>query len=323
MFSPPGRLEPSPSLCVHNVAMSSDQRAARLAGSLRAAVFAPTTPARWFLAPGVGVLIIFFLAPLILLLVASLSRDFPSDTTVDPANYLAFLEGGYYTNVLIATLVFGAAVAFLCLLVGYPIAFYLVRHATRSRGIILAALVAPLLAGAVVRTLGWTILLGVEGILNATLQAVGLTTQPLSLLYNSVAATVGMVHVLLPFMVFAIASSLSMLDVSHEEAARSLGASPRHVFWRITFPLSFGGVAVGLALSYSLAVGAYITPVLLGGGKMQILAPAIYSRIVNLADWSSGAAMGVILMVIAVVVVGVVVPLLSTLVGTRRRGHAR
>ncbi len=280
-----------------------------------------TTPAPWFVAPGVGLLVVFFLVPLGLLGFVSVTLDYPSDAALDLKHYAAFLAGGYYTNVLFGTLVFGAAVAVLCLLLGYPVAFYMVRHATRSRFLILASLVTPLLAGAVVRTLGWTILLGSQGLVNDALRFLGIIDSPLTLLYNSVAATIGMVQVLLPFMVLAIASTLSMLDPGHEAAAMSLGADPWRAFWRITWPLSMSGVAVGLALTYSLAIGAYITPVVLGGGKMQILAPAIYGRIVNLADWSSGAAMGVILMAAAIVVV-VGLPVLAGLSRRRRTGPA-
>ena len=163
--------------------------------------------------------------------------------------------------------------------------------------------ISPLLVGVVVRTVGWTILFGTEGFLNQALRGIGLTTAPLQILYTPFAAVVGMVHVLLPFMVLSIISVLAGLNRSLEEAARSLGAGGLRVFLRVTLPLSMRGVSVGCVLVFALSIGAYLTPVLLGGGRIRLLSPLIYEEINSLVDWSLGATLSMVLLVAGVGVV--------------------
>ena len=250
----------------------------------------------WYLAPPLGFLAAFFVVPFVLLIAVSFTEGYPLAATASLGSYRELFVSAFYRSYLTTTLTFGIVVTSACLVIGYPLAYFLVRHARRSYSLLLIIVVSPLLVSVVARTVGWTIMLGNEGLVNRLVLALGLVDQPLQMLFTPGAAVIGMVHVLLPFMVLSLASVLSGLDRSLEEAALSLGADRLRVFWRVTFPLSLRGVAVGCLLVFLLAVGAFVTPVLLGGGKIRLLAPMIYNQIINVVDWSLGSAMAIVLM---------------------------
>jgi putative spermidine/putrescine transport system permease protein len=271
---------------------------------------------RWHVAVPVTFLVLFFVAPFLLLLAISFTKGFPMLWQPSLDTYHTLLQKSYYLNFFSTTLAFGAAVTAACAIFGYPIAYFLVKIAKRSYSILLLAVVSPLLVGVVVRTIGWTIMLGAEGTVNWALALTGLSDRPVQLLYTPGAAVVGMVHVLLPFMVLSTASVLSTLDRSLEEAASSLGASGARVFWRVTFPLSLAGVAVGCVLVFSLSIGAYLTPVLLGGGKLRLVAPLIYDDVSSIVDWSMASALAVVLLFVGLGVL-LFVPLIARMAERR------
>jgi putative spermidine/putrescine transport system permease protein len=250
----------------------------------------------WYLGGPLGFLAVFFLLPLLLLLSVSLTEGYPLDAVASLGSYRELFADAFYRSYLTTTLLFGLTVTVLCLLAGYPLAYFLVRHARRSYRLLLVVVVSPLLVSVVARTVGWSIMLGNDGTVNRFLLFTGLVARPVQILFTPVAATIGMVHVLLPFMVLSLASVLSGMDRSLEEAALSLGADRARVFWRITVPLSLRGVSVGCMLVFLLTIGSYVTPVLLGGGKIRLLAPMIYNQITSVVDWSAGSAMSVMLL---------------------------
>lgn len=189
------------------------------------------------------------------------------------------------------------------LILGYPIAYYLARTTSPSRHYIFVALFAPLLVSIVVRTFGWIVLLGSNGILNDLLLRSGLIGESVVWLYNFPATVIGLVHVFLPFMVLSILSSLSQIDQRIEEAASILGARPWRVFYHITLPLSAQGIFGGCAIVFSLSVGAYVTPRLLGGGRVQVLSTEIYSQMLEVGDWGQAALLGVVLTLVTLLVI--------------------
>jgi len=261
-------------------------------------------PAARYLTVPVGFLLIFFFLPLILIVLVSFTSSFPSASiTLTTSNYVQFFGSSLYRAYLLTTIVYGLEVTVLCLLMGYPLAYYMVRQRGLVYQITLLAVIAPLLVGVVPRTVGWIAVLGTEGVINNILLGLHLSRRPLTLLYNPTAAVVGLAHVLLPFMVLSIASVLSLIDRSLREAAQNLGAGELQIFRRITIPLSLHGVAVGCALVFSLAIGSYITPVVLGGGKMKLLAPLAYDQFLNYPNWPFGSAVGVVLLVTGLVFV--------------------
>jgi len=205
----------------------------------------------------------------------------------------------FYLQALGETVALAAATTLVCLLIGYPVAYYLVRHARSGRALILFLLISPLLTSIIMRTFGWRAIFARRGLMNATLQGLGLIERPLDVLNSAASALIGMVHVLVPFMVLSIAAVLEKIDPRVEEAAEVLGASTPQIFARITFPLSLDGVASGAILTFMLAMGSFVTLLFLGGGTLQTFPLLIYQQFNTTRDFGMAAAMSNLLMLLA------------------------
>jgi ABC-type spermidine/putrescine transport system permease subunit I len=155
-----------------------------------------------------------------------------------------------------------------------------------------------------VRTYAWMVLLGRNGVINKTLIGVGIIDQPLPLLYNFFGVLVGMVHVLLPYMVLPLYNAMRRVDPSLIQAAQGLGASPFMILWRIYLPLTMNGIAAGVILVFILSLGFFITPALLGGGKVMMIAPLIQQQVGDLLDWNFAAALSALLLAVTVAIYG-------------------
>ena len=258
--------------------------------------------AAWaMLMPALLISAVFFVAPLIYLLVDSF-RAFSLTAGVGGfsiGNYRRLLTDAYYLGVLANTFRLAVITTLLCLVIGYPLAL-LLRHApARVRGLLVIAVVAPLLVSVVVRTFGWVVILGEFGLLNRALQALGFnggfaaTTH----LFNETAVLVGLVHVFLPFMVLALYSALQKQPAALVRAACSLGASPWRAFLLVTLPLSLPGVIAGTTTVFALAAGAYVTVAVLGGSNVMVMAVLAYQQSIGLTNWQLGAAIGIVLLV--------------------------
>ncbi|HET8679758.1 MAG TPA: ABC transporter permease [bacterium] len=192
----------------------------------------------------------------------------------------------------------------LAILIGYPVAYALhtrVRSAG-ARAVLALLLFSPLLVSVVVRTYGWFILLASQGLVNTTLRATGVITEPLSLLFNSRGVVISLTHILLPFAIFPIYSVLGRLDLSLKEAAHDLGAGWWDTFKRITLPLTMPGVVAGTLICFTLALSAFVTPRLLGGGRVQVLPLMVYNNTVEI-NWPTGAVSGLTLLLLSVAAV--------------------
>ena len=197
---------------------------------------------------------------------------------------------------------------------GYPLAYLMPTVSRRARTLLIVLVLVPFWTSILVRTFAWMIILGKRGLINQVLLDWGVIDRPLALVYNMLGVQIGMVHVLLPFMVFPLLSVMGRIDAALVTAARSLGASPRQAFLKIFFPLSLPGVSAGCVLVFLLAVGFYITPALLGGEGQVTFATLIELVVRDLLDWHFGASLGVFL----VTVVGTLFVLFSTLLGLDR-----
>ncbi len=251
-----------------------------------------TVPVLLFLA-------VFFVAPLAHNLLradaeAGASQDGPL------VFYAKLLTDPYYLGVLGETLKVAALTTALCLVIGYPVAVFMVRHAGRWNGVIVFLLVAPLLTSIIMRTFGWQVLLARRGLLNLALIDLGLATRPPALANEQAAVYIGLVHVLVPFMVLSIAAVLQGIDESLEESARVLGAGRVRTFVFITLPLSAEGIATGCLLCFVATNGSFLTMLLLGGGKVTTLAVLIFQQFSSTQDVGFAAAMGNVLMLVAV-----------------------
>jgi len=201
-------------------------------------------------------------------------------------------------RLMLMSIALGVCTALGTLLVGYPIAYYLARSTSRWRHYVFVVIFAPLLFSIVIRTFGWIVLLGSNGLLNGLLIQLGAIDAPVVWLYNFPMTVIGLVHVFLPFMVLSILSSLSRVDQRIEDAAAILGAGPWSTFRHVTLPLSSQGIFGGCAIVFSLTVGAYVTPRLLGGGRVQVLATEIYSQMLELGDFGTAALLGAALTIV-------------------------
>jgi putative spermidine/putrescine transport system permease protein len=224
-----------------------------------------------------------------------------------------FGESAYF-RALLNTLEISFSVTILSLLIGYPLAYLMTTTSARARGVLMSLILIPLWTSLLVRTFAWIVILGRNGIVNKLLIGVGLIDQPLKLLYNMLGVQIGMVHVLLPFMVFPLYGVMSRIDPGLVRAARSLGAAPRMAFRHVFLPLSLPGVAAGCVLVFLLAVGFYITPALLGGPGQITLATLIAMMINALLNWGFGATLSLLL----VTVVAALFVVFSTLMGLDR-----
>ena len=239
------------------------------------------------LAPVLLIFALSFAYPVLSFIGTGLATAFPNASD-------ALFQYGLGPLVL-TSLALGLWTTFLALLVGYPVAYYLARSTSRLRHYVFVVIFVPLLVSIVVRTFGWIVLLGSNGLLNDVLLRSGIIAQPVVWLYNFPVTVIGLVHVLLPFMVLSIFSALSRIDRRTEEAASILGASPWRVFRHVTLPLSTQGIFGGCAIVFSLSIGAYVTPRLLGGGRVQVLATEIYTQMLEVGDWSAAALIGTLL----------------------------
>lgn len=252
---------------------------------------------RWgplaLMAPLALIFLIFFVGPLVWNFHESLR--FGKDP-LSVGQYTRVLADGYYLTVILHTLLLGGAVTVFSLLLGYPLAFAVARSTGWWKSALMFIIVAPLLINVVVRSYGWMVILGGSGVINAALKGMGLPK--LELMYNWAAITVALVHVLLPFMVLAIAGTIEMIDRSLEEAGTVLGAPPRQVLRHIIVPLSMDGVITGCVLVFTLTVGSFVTVMLLGDTGTVVLPLLIYQQLVVVSDWPFAAAMGTVLLVI-------------------------
>lgn len=221
-----------------------------------------------------------------------------SFTDPSPANYLVFTQSSIYATSLIVTLRTAAIVSLVCLLLGYPYAL-LMLLARPWLALLLGTLVLlPFWSSVLVRSYAWTVLLQETGIINSALTAVGVITEPLPLIRNGFAVTVGMSHVLLPMMVLPLYASMRHIDRDLVAAAAGLGATPLRAFWRVFFPLSLPGVGAGLLMVFVQSIGFYIVPALLGSPRDSMFSELIVLQVSQLSRFGVGSALGMTLLVI-------------------------
>jgi len=260
----------------------------------------------WLLLPALLVLLTCFALPMGTILVYSFGRSAPGTLFIPDLtlhNYASLLTTPVYFKVMLRTLRLGIIVTLLALVIGYPYAYVMARGRPWLRTGLLLAVLLPLLVSVVVRTLGWIVVLGLDGPVNQALQALGLTSQPVKFLFNETGIIIGLLHVYFPFMVLPLSSVLQKLDPQLEEAARTLGAGYPTVFRRVILPLSVPGIAAGSMLVFTLSVAAYVTPALMGGAGINVMATLVAQQILVLVNWPLGSAVAVALVLITLVVV--------------------
>ena len=248
--------------------------------------------------------LLFFVAPLVQLFVLSLHND-SAGAVWGIGQYVHFLSDRFSLSVLGSTLLLGAEVTALCLVLGFPIAWLYHRVGSRAQTLIILIVLLPLLTSVVVRTFAWIVILGRQGIINSTLLSIGVIDTPMRLLYTQVGVVIALAQVQMPLMTLPLITALGRIDLNLEDASCSLGAGSWRTFWQVVVPLSLPGVIAGCTLTYAAAITAFITQSLVGGGQMLFMPMYLYQQASTLQNWPFASAISIIFLLAVLAVVTV------------------
>jgi putative spermidine/putrescine transport system permease protein len=267
--------------------------------------------------PLAAVFVACFVAPLCVLLVLSLHGDIAM-TTWTPHNYLSFFTDRFSYSILIDTLLLGVKATLVCFIFGFPVAWLSAGVGARWQSILLFLVILPFLTSVVVRTFSWIVILGRHGVLNQIVLGLGLSSEPLRLLYTEIGVVMVLAQVQMPLMVLPILSVLSKMDPNLADASRALGAGEWRTLWKITLPLAIPGIVAGCILTYAASVTAFVTQSLIGGARLIYMPLDIYQQAVGANNWPYAAALSIIFMVSVMGVVAIL-----DAVGKRGETHGR
>ena len=268
------------------------------------------------LLPCMVFVLLFFAYPLIGVFVRSVS-----DSALGISNYVEIFSSRAFRNILRLTVEISVVTTVGCLVLGFPVAWYITTLKKRRAQLFLVLSTAPLWVAILARLYAWTVILGRRGIINDSLAAMGLVQEPLDLLFNTRAILIGMIHVMLPFMILVLYSSMRGVDESLIESADSLGARPRQTFLRIYLPLISPGLIAGSLLVLIMSMGFFILPAVLGGGG-DITIPIYVQTQIRLFKWGIASAMSMILLIVTLALFALLTKVFdprSVVVGGSRR----
>lgn len=253
--------------------------------------------------PATAYLILFLAIPLLIVLLYSfLQRGTYGGITwiFTLQNYQRLLNPIYW-NVLWRSLQMAFFTTLICLIIGYPLAFFIATRSPRWRTILLLLIIIPFWTNFLVRTYAWMILLRQEGVINTTLETLQIIDQPLELLFTPLAVNIGLIYGYLPFMILPLYTTLERFNFTLIEAAQDLGANDLRTFTRIVFPLTLPGIISGSILVFIPAIGAFVTPDLLGGAKTIMIGNLIQNQFLKSRDWPFGSALSILLMILVLI----------------------
>ncbi|WNJ88861.1 ABC transporter permease [Bosea sp. 685] len=243
---------------------------------------------------------IVFIVPIVNLLRISFNEALPGGG-IGPAftweNWVQLVADTYYLEILLRSIGVSVLITVLTLLLSYPIALYLHRASGAWRTFLFVLVIAPLLTSAVVRTYGWIAMLADGGLINNALGFFGAPV-PFRLLFNLTGVVIGLTEILMPYMILALLAGFGRLDPRCEEAALTLGARPWQSFWRIVVPLTAPGIALGCFFCFVLCVSSFITPRVLGGGRVFLLATEIYDQAIVTLNWPAAATLSILVLLL-------------------------
>lgn len=247
------------------------------------------------LSTGLAILLLFASSLAIIVFYSFLAQAPPqgaAEFTIE--NYVEFLNNGLYRLVLWQSLVIAVKSTVAALLIAYPVAYYLAFTDSQYKNLLLLMVILPFWINLVIRTYAWRLILGNRGVINYLLMDVlDIINQPQNLLFSQNAIVLGLLHIFLPYMVLPMYVSLDRIDREHIEAAKNLGANDLQAFYEVTLPQSVPGAAAGVVLSFVLAFGAFVVPLLLGGTENLMIANIIGQAFIEQFNWSLGSAMAI------------------------------
>jgi putative spermidine/putrescine transport system permease protein len=218
-------------------------------------------------------------------------------------NYARIFESALYRRTFVVTFQISIAVTVICVFLGYPLCYWLSKLPDRTAAMLMVFVLVPFWTSVLVRTYAWLVLLQRNGVINSSLMSLGVIEEPLQLAHNLTGSIIGMVHIMLPFLILPLYAMMRSIDTDLVRAAVGLGSSPRGAFWRVFFPMSLPGLFAGIVLVFILSLGFYVTPALLGGGRVQMLAQRIESTITVYSNWGAASALGVVLLLLALMMI--------------------
>jgi len=253
--------------------------------------------------PGTIWLLIFFIIPLVIILIYSfLERGTYGGVlwqfTLD--NYQRLAQGIYW-GIFWRSLLLALITTIMCLLIGYPLAYFIATIRPPWRNILLMLVIIPFWTNFLVRTYAWIVLLRSQGVFNIVLQSLQLRDEPLTLLFTPFAVTIGLVYGYLPFMILPLYATIERFNFPLIEAAQDLGANDLRTFFRVVLPLTMRGIIAGCLLVFIPAFGAFITPDILGGAKTMMVGNLIQNQFLKARNWPFGSALSIALMMIVLI----------------------
>lgn len=243
---------------------------------------------------------LFFFVPLLLILAYSFGTSgvYGGITLgFNPTNYLKVFDP-LYLQIVVRTLFIATLNTLLCLALGYPLAYFIALKGGSWKHALILLVMIPFWTSLLLRAYAWVVILGGNGLANRTLQFLGITDEPLTLIFTPQAVTMGMVYSYLPFMILPLYAALEKFDVRLKEAAKDLGATRWQTFLRVTFPLSMPGVIAGSILVFIPSAGEFVIPDLLGGSRTVMTGNLIQNQFLQARDWAFGSALSVLLAVL-------------------------
>ncbi|MCQ9147726.1 ABC transporter permease [Ochrobactrum sp. BTU2] len=247
------------------------------------------------LVPGLALLAFAFLAPIAQMLMLAFTDPGNGEFGGPLQHFYRFLSDGYYLGILWRTVRLSLTITVISAVIGFPFAYIVSRVSPSLRLWLVVMVILPLMTSVVVRTFGWMVLLGRNGPVSDILRALGLVQRNFSLMHTETAIIIGMVQVLLPFMVLSLIGVIGGIDRRLEEAARTMGCSFLSMLRTVILPLSLPGLVSGSLLVFTLSASSFVTPSLLGGARIEVLAGSIYKSVTQTLDWPFAAAQAVIL----------------------------
>ncbi|MBE6928710.1 MAG: ABC transporter permease [Clostridia bacterium] len=260
---------------------------------------------QWLALPYAVYAVIFIAAPLLLIVLYSFCTDPQNGIDFTMENFVRFFDfaNPMYMQVLWRSIYLAIISTIICLLLGYPMAYILSQLSPRVRGVVSVLFILPMWMNFLLRTYSWMSLLEKTGLINRLLEALSLPS--LDIMYTQWAVVLGNVYNFLPFMILPIYNVLIKIDKSVVEAAQDLGAPPYRVFTRVIFPLSLGGVASGITMTFMPAVTTFVISKLLGGGQNTLIGDLIEKQFKVTGNWGFGSAMSVIIMVLILIAMNI------------------
>lgn len=220
-------------------------------------------------------------------------------------NYERMIKRKSYARIFQTTFEVSILTTGLCILIGYPLAYFISQLPGRWAGLCLITVLLPFWTSLLVRTYAWLVLLQRQGLVNDWGIGLGLWEEPIKMVHNMNGTLIGMVHIMLPFLILPVYGAMRAIDKDYMKAASNLGASPNRAFWTVFFPLSMPGLLAGSLMVFILCLGFFVTPAVLGGGKVILVSMKIVSNIELFVNWGAASALGVVLLVITVAVLWV------------------